>query len=324
MCACVRVTFVSKQQCFTHHHALSPEAIVWFYGTKHYIVNRVWVKYLHNWQCKQSRKMRSSRFYALQKEVWTMRKMCKININCVNTITNSVPLFISVFNQLDAQNLFHNKFYFMPLHVSSTCAHHQEVKIVLHSLWYHHTYRWNKFCTSSWLNTEINILRCTVSKTSNSVPLVNLWNHRAEYFSFEVSGSTFRYRNSKGFIWNPEISAVHNNKQWRTGSNYNPITYGTSPIYPITDSPHFIQPEGSSPPSQQTATLPYPKPDQSSLRHPSYFLRRPILIISLLQCLGLVSGSPLPLLPIPVAQLLLLLLYFVYALYLCTTSVCIL
>jgi len=31
----------------------------------------------------------------------------------------------------------------MPLHVSSTCAHHQEVKIALHSLWYHHTYRWS-------------------------------------------------------------------------------------------------------------------------------------------------------------------------------------
>jgi len=30
----------------------------------------------------------------------------------------------------------------MPLHVSSTCAHHQEVKIALHNLWYHHTYRW--------------------------------------------------------------------------------------------------------------------------------------------------------------------------------------
>jgi len=27
----------------------------------------------------------------------------------------------------------------MPLHVSNTCAHHQEVKIALHSLWYHHT-----------------------------------------------------------------------------------------------------------------------------------------------------------------------------------------
>ena len=34
----------------------------------------------------------------------------------------------------------------MPLHVSSTCAHHQEVKIVLHSLWYHHaeTREWFK------------------------------------------------------------------------------------------------------------------------------------------------------------------------------------
>jgi len=55
-------------------------------------------------------------------------------------LTVHLSIFISVFNQLDAL-LFHNKFYFMPLHVSSTCAHHQEVKIALHSLWYHHTYR---------------------------------------------------------------------------------------------------------------------------------------------------------------------------------------
>ena len=27
----------------------------------------------------------------------------------------------------------------MPLHFSCTCAHHQEVKIALHSLWYLHT-----------------------------------------------------------------------------------------------------------------------------------------------------------------------------------------
>jgi len=112
----------------------------------------------------------------------------------------------------------------MPLHVSSTCAHHQEVKIALHGLWYHHTSctgwertgpvlsqpvretatytcddtrdcvmqfwplddelmcskhveAWNKlivkrkFCASSWLITEINILSCTVSKTSKSVIL---------------------------------------------------------------------------------------------------------------------------------------------------------
>ena len=29
----------------------------------------------------------------------------------------------------------------MPLHISSTCAHHQEFKIALHSLWNHHTFR---------------------------------------------------------------------------------------------------------------------------------------------------------------------------------------
>jgi len=57
-------------------------------------------------------------------------------------LTVHLSIFISVFNQLDALNLFHSKFYFMPLHVSSTCAYHQEVKIVLHGLWYHHTYRW--------------------------------------------------------------------------------------------------------------------------------------------------------------------------------------
>ena len=30
----------------------------------------------------------------------------------------------------------------MPLRISNTRAHHQEVTIALHSLWYYHTYRW--------------------------------------------------------------------------------------------------------------------------------------------------------------------------------------
>jgi hypothetical protein len=34
-------------------------------------------------------------------------------------LTVHLSIFISVFNQLDAQNLFYNKFYFMTLHVSS-------------------------------------------------------------------------------------------------------------------------------------------------------------------------------------------------------------
>jgi len=35
----------------------------------------------------------------------------------VKSCPKHVELFISVFNQLDAQNLFHNKFYFMPLYM---------------------------------------------------------------------------------------------------------------------------------------------------------------------------------------------------------------
>ena len=51
-----------------------------------------------------------------------------------------LSIFILVINQLDAQNFVFHWVYFMPLHVSSTRAHHQDVKIVLYSLWYHHTY----------------------------------------------------------------------------------------------------------------------------------------------------------------------------------------
>jgi len=63
--------------------------------------------------------------------------------SCTTSIAKCVcPFFISVTNQLDARNFcFTISFYFMPLHVSSTRAHHQEVKIALHSLWYHRTYR---------------------------------------------------------------------------------------------------------------------------------------------------------------------------------------
>jgi len=44
----------------------------------------------------------------------------------------------------------------MPLHVSSTCAHHQEVKIALDSLWYHHTYRWPSRARDG--GTVVNVL----------------------------------------------------------------------------------------------------------------------------------------------------------------------
>jgi len=43
-------------------------------------------------------------------------------LRCTYIARLAIHVFISVSNQLDAQNLFHNKFYFMPLYVSSTCV----------------------------------------------------------------------------------------------------------------------------------------------------------------------------------------------------------
>jgi len=130
------------------------------------------------------------------RKLWLSTVLCAVfhNISFTNfdillTVLH-LSIFLSIINQLDAQNFCSTIIYFMPLHVSSTCAHHQEVKIVLHSLWYPHTYRcddirscvmqfwppddehmcsnhveaWNKlnvkqkFCASSWLITEINFI----------------------------------------------------------------------------------------------------------------------------------------------------------------------
>jgi hypothetical protein len=45
----------------------------------------------------------------------------------------------TVINQLDAQNLFYNKFISCLYMFQAPCSHRQEVKIVLYSIWYHHT-----------------------------------------------------------------------------------------------------------------------------------------------------------------------------------------
>ena len=56
-------------------------------------------------------------------------------------LTVHLSIFILVINQIDAQNLFHNKFISCLYMFRAPCAHRQEVRIVLYSLWYHHTYR---------------------------------------------------------------------------------------------------------------------------------------------------------------------------------------
>ena len=55
-------------------------------------------------------------------------------------LTVHLSIFILVINQPDAQNLFYNKFISCLYMFRAPCAHHhQEVKIALYSLRYHHT-----------------------------------------------------------------------------------------------------------------------------------------------------------------------------------------
>ena len=62
--------------------------------------------------------------------------MC-ININRNYRLQQLYMLL--VINQLNAQFLFYNKFISCLYMFRSLCAHHQEVKMVLYSIWYHHT-----------------------------------------------------------------------------------------------------------------------------------------------------------------------------------------
>jgi len=63
-------------------------------------------------------------------------------INFDVLLTVHLSIFILVINQLDAQNLFCNKFISCLYMFRAPCAQRQEVKIALYNLWYHHTYRW--------------------------------------------------------------------------------------------------------------------------------------------------------------------------------------
>ena len=64
----------------------------------------------------------------------------------------------------------------MPLHVSSKCAHRQEVKILLYSLWYHHTEK------SEWCKvTKITKITKIYKYEHNSSKIINFSNF--SYFS---------------------------------------------------------------------------------------------------------------------------------------------
>jgi len=73
------------------------------------------------------------------------------------SLNDNQVIFISVINQLDAQNFC----FTIRLFHASTCFEHRCSKHV--EAWNKRTVK-KKICASSWLITEINVLRCTVSK----------------------------------------------------------------------------------------------------------------------------------------------------------------
>ena len=66
-------------------------------------------------------------------------RLTKPNTGFDVLLTVHLSIFISVINQLDARIFFYNKFISCLYMFRAPCAHHQEVKILLYSLWYHHT-----------------------------------------------------------------------------------------------------------------------------------------------------------------------------------------
>jgi len=104
----------------------------------------------------------------------------------------------------------------MPLHVSSTmCSKHVEAwnKLIVKQ----------KFCASSWLITKINILRCTVSKTSKKRYWYSIWKARSStrYLLFRVQ---FVFHTPISFGVKYSFSGRINNESPQTSSYTPPRT----------------------------------------------------------------------------------------------------
>ena len=65
-------------------------------------------------------------------------------------IVGRLKLYYTASGIITPKNLFYNKFISCLYMFRAPCAHRQEVKTVLCSLWYYHTYRYdNTMCSSS-------------------------------------------------------------------------------------------------------------------------------------------------------------------------------
>jgi len=86
---------------------------------------------------------------------------------------------ILVINQLPMHRiLFYNKFIICLYIFRALCAHHQEVKIVLYSIWYHHTCRWlSRAQVERERESSLNHTRCCI---------IQFWPSDDEYIVHET------------------------------------------------------------------------------------------------------------------------------------------
>jgi len=106
----------------------------------------------------------------------------------VFNVSLTVPLsIIFVIDQLMHKFVHYNKFIICLYMFRALCAYHQEVKIVLYSIWYHHTCRWPSgaqvergpslnLCTGR-LTTECDNARCCI---------IQFWSPDDEYIVLET------------------------------------------------------------------------------------------------------------------------------------------
>jgi hypothetical protein len=128
----------------------------------------------------------------------------RINRFNIKNSKSSLHFFISVINQLDVQNFC----FTISLFHASTCFEHMCSK---------HVEAWDKlivkqkFCTSSWLIAEINILRCTVSKPSKvSLHCQCIY---VSYYSHKKTTAiyvSYHFHNKQPLFMFPIILAINN------------------------------------------------------------------------------------------------------------------
>jgi hypothetical protein len=137
--------------------------------------------------------------------VYTLRFFLQ-NTACFLILTYLVPVLFTFYIQdvlkLKKNNsgpkrlmhkiLFYNKFIVCLYMFRALCAHHQEVRIVLYSIWYHHTYRWP---------SREQVLSQPVHRTAT----YRVWWYQMLYNTILTS---WRWANSARNMWRYIISIV--------------------------------------------------------------------------------------------------------------------